>query len=341
MKENICLIIGTYPTTYLDSALLGLTLESWRQQGYDICLASHSPVSQELQKAAKYYIYSDENQMLDFPTYSNITWYHVNEQFRYQTNWGNTLGRHSYAVLQNIKNCIHFLSSKKYTHFFYIETDGFLNTEDHLRFELELKEADFINQDYWFMMEYEGLTSLPVTNFFGGRIQYFLDRFAVVDNHQTYLELSIGGGGYSLESLFGELFIKGQQGVGTIKHTNPRNFFTSEWFGISSGGDVQVPGLKSKDWWLDLVQDRHDGGIFYAIISPTSNAFNTVIKLLKNDEEVFSTPFHTGALTWFRIEIEPDRIWRFEQWIGNERIKHIEYTSSQIIDNKWSYMEFH
>ena len=115
MKENICLIIGTYPTTYLDSALLGLTLESWRQQGYDICLASHSPVSQELQKAAKYYIYSDENQMLDFPTYSNITWYHVNEQFRYQTNWGNTLGRHSYAVLQNIKNCIHFLSSKKYS----------------------------------------------------------------------------------------------------------------------------------------------------------------------------------------------------------------------------------
>lgn len=341
MKENICLIIGTYPTTYLDSALLGLTIESWRQQGYDICLASHSPVSQELQKASKYYIYSDENEMLEFPTVSNITIYHANETFLYQTNFGNTLGKHSYAVLQNIKNSIHFLSSKKYTHFIYIESDGFLNLEDHLKFENELVEVDFLNQDYWFMMEYEGLSNLPVTNFFGGRIDYFVDRFSIINDHQSYFDTAIGGGGYSLESLFGEMFVRYPQGQGVIKRTNPRNFFTNEWFGVSSGGQVGIPGLKHKDWWIDLVKDRNNENCFYSIVSHTQHSFDTVLKLFKNDKEVFSTPVVTGPLTWFRIDVEQECTWRLEQWVGNEKIKHLEYTSEQILENGWSFMEFH
>ena len=32
-KNNICVIIGSYPTNYLDNSLLGLTIESWKQQG--------------------------------------------------------------------------------------------------------------------------------------------------------------------------------------------------------------------------------------------------------------------------------------------------------------------
>lgn len=341
MKENICIIIGTYPTTYLDSALLGLTLESWKQQEYDICIASHYPINQDLQHASKYYIYSDENEMLEFPTISNITWYHSNEQFLYQTNWGNTLGKHSYAVLQNIKNALHFLSSKKYTHFFFIEADGFLNSEDHFRFEKELKDDDFLNKDYWFMMEYEGATNLPVTNFFGGRIDYFIDRFSIVNDSKTYMDYSINGGGYSLESLFGELFVRLQEGEGTIKRTNPRNFFTNEWFGVSSGGEVRVPGLKSKDWWIDLVKDRDIENVGYAIVTHTSSVFNSVLKLFKNNKEVFSSPIMTGPLMWFKIDLEQSCTWRLEHWVGNEKSKQIEHTSEQILENGWSFMEFH
>ena len=341
MKKDTCIVIGTYPTTYLDSALLGLTIESWKQQGYDICLVSHFPVNQDLQKASKYYIYSDENEMLEFPTISNISWYHANSDFLYQTNWGNTLGKHSYAVLQNIKNAIHFLSSKKYTHFFFVEADGFLNSEDHFKFEKELEDADFLNKDYWFMMEYEGATTLPVTNFFGGKLDYFVKRFSVVKDTDSYLSLSAGGGGYSLESLFGELFIRLQQGDGVVKHANPRNFFTSEWFGVSSGGEVRVPGLKSKDWWIDLVQEKGSQEIMYMIVSHSSSVFNTVLKLFKNNVEVFSTPFQTGPLAWFKTQIEPDCTYRLEHWIGGQLTKHIEYTSEQILENNWSFMEFH
>ena len=164
---------------------------------------------------------------------------------------------------------------------------------------------------------------------------------AIIDNTQTYLELSSGGGGYSLESLFGELFIRWAQGEGVIKRVNPRNFFDNKWFGVSNGGEVRVPGLKHKDWWLDLVKDKNDSGKFYAIISHTNSPFNTILILFKNNIEVFSTPFHTGALSWFKIDIEPECNWRFEQWIGDEKIKHVEYTTQQIIENEWSYMEFH
>ena len=94
-KEQVCVIISSYTTNYLDSSLLGLTIKSWANAGYDICLVSHSPLNPDLQKSSKYYLYTDENEMLVYPEISNTTWFCETEVFKYQTNWGNTMGRHS------------------------------------------------------------------------------------------------------------------------------------------------------------------------------------------------------------------------------------------------------
>ena len=106
IKDQTCVIISSYPQNHLDHSLLNLTVESWKSQGYDICLVSHSPLNPDTQKASKYYIYTDENEMLEYPEISNITWYHGSPEFLYQTNWGNTLGKHSYAILKNIQNTL-------------------------------------------------------------------------------------------------------------------------------------------------------------------------------------------------------------------------------------------
>ena len=60
-KSEICVIVGGYPQNHQDTALLSLTIESFKRYGYDICLVSHSPINNDLQKASKYTIYSDEN----------------------------------------------------------------------------------------------------------------------------------------------------------------------------------------------------------------------------------------------------------------------------------------
>ena len=341
-KEQVCVIISSYTTNYLDSSLLGLTIKSWANAGYDICLVSHSPLNPDLQKSSKYYLYTDENEMLVYPEISNTTWFCETEVFKYQTNWGNTMGRHSYAILKNIQNSLYFLKSKPYTHFIYLEVDGFLNHEDHLAFESKLNEVNFLESDYWLMMEYEGLAHLPVTNFFAGRINYFYNRLFPINTPTRYMNVAIGSGGYSLESFFGEMFIKYPEGIGHIERSNPRKLFpNNNWFGISSNSTIHIPGLQNVDWWIDMVVDKNEPTTFYTVVSQSKHAFNTVLKLFRNDDEIFSTDCVTGPLVWFKVDIEPDKIYRFEQWIGNERIKHLEYTSSQIIDNKWSYMEFH
>lgn len=339
-KANICVIISSYPQNYLDSSLLGLTVESWKQQGYDICLVSHSPLNPDIQKTSKYYIYTDENEILEYPEISNITWYNGNEEFLYQTNWGNTLGNHSYAILKNMQNAFHFLRSKPYTHFIYLEVDGFLTQENHELLEQKLVETDFLNKDFWLMMEYEGMSSLCVTNFFGGRISYFSERFKVVSTPRKYMAMSIGSGGYSLESFFGEMFIKNPQGHGHIERNNPRNLFPNEWFGASVGGEVYIPNLKHKDWWLDLVKDKTQDDVMYAVVSSTKHIFDGKLVIYEDDVVVLEIKFATGPLRWFKLEGQGKK-YRLEHVINNEVVKKVEYTREQVKNNIWSFMEFH
>jgi hypothetical protein len=339
-KANICVIISSYPQNYLDHSLLGLTIESWKQQGYDICLVSHSPINPDIQKSSKYYIYTDENEILEYPEISNITWYQGNEQFLYQTNWGNTLGNHSYAILKNMQNAFHFLRSKPYTHFIYLEVDGFLTQENHELLEQKLTETDFLNKDFWLMMEYEGMSSLCVTNFFGGRISYFSERFKIVKTPRKYMAMSIGSGGYSLESFFGEMFIKNPQGHGHIERNNPRNLFPNEWFGASVGGEVYIPNLKHKDWWLDLVKDKTQDDVMYAVVSSTKHIFDGKLVVYEDDAIALEIKFTTGPLRWFKLEGQGKK-WKLEHIINNKVVKKVEYTKEQVKNNIWSFMEFH
>ena len=44
-KEKTCVLIGAHPQTSNDSALLSLTIEGIKRQGFKICLVSHSPIN--------------------------------------------------------------------------------------------------------------------------------------------------------------------------------------------------------------------------------------------------------------------------------------------------------
>jgi hypothetical protein len=340
-KKDICVVISSYPQTSIDHSLLGLTIESWKQQGYDICLVSHSPLNPDTQKASKYYIYTDENEMLTFPDISNVTWFYGAEEFLYQTNWGNTMGKHSYAILKNIQNTLHFLKSKPYTHFIYVEIDGFLNHENHKLLESHLDEVGFLGLDYWLMMEYSELAQLPVTNFFGGRISYFLRRLHSVDSPEKYMKMSKGGGGYSLESFFGQVFVANKEGKGYIVYDAPRTIFPNEWFGISMNGQVYVPGLKHKDWWLDIVKDKHNEDSIYIIITQSQHAFEGTLKLYEDDIETASIDITTGPFVWIKVERKNIKKWKLEHIIKNEVVKKVEYTTEEIMNNIWSFFELH
>jgi len=336
-KNNICVIIGSYPTTYLDNSLLGLTIESWKQQGYDICLVSHIPLNTDIQKAAKYSIYTDENDILKFDNFSDITWYYSCPEFLYQSNWGNTIGKHSFAVLKNIQNALYFLKSKQYTHFIYADSDSFLNIDEHLFLENNLAETDFLNKNTWFMTEYSGNVFLPASSMFAGNIDYFYSKIESFQTPQDYLKYC--GTGYSLESFISKLFFEnGPTDTDIIIPQPARQIFTNPWYGISSNGSNLVPGLKHKDWWLDFVRDDKDNSIIYLIITNSNYQFDTTIKLFKDNQLATEFDHTTGPFLWIRLDMGETKEWRAENWIGNEKIKEISLTTDNIKNNIYSFL---
>ena len=338
-KNQTCVIISSYPQSHLDSSLLSLTIESWTQQGYDICLTTHSPVNQDIQKAVKYYIYTDENEMLVYDDISTLTWFYGTEEFTYQTNWGNTMGKHSYAILNNIKNSLQLLESKNYTNFIFIDDDIFLTTNDHLLLEEKFIETNFIEKDYWFFVEHEA-ASLAVSNCFGGKIAYFKEVLSKTQTPQDYLDYCRSTKGFSLENYLGKAFLLEGNGNGHYENYPLRHLFKNEWIGTSQGGNVYIPGLKHKDWWLDIVKDNKDSDSGYAIIYETKYQFNIQIVCYKDEEVYFETEITTGPLYWFKLNLSEGGVWRLEQKLDGKAIKQVEYTTQQIIDNNSSFMDF-
>lgn len=342
-KSNICVIVGSYPQNHMDTALASLTIESFKRQGYDICFVSHSPLNNDLQKACKYYIYSDENHILKFPNPTSVGIYHANAEVHYQTNWGNKIGSHSYSVLTNVKNALYLLQNKPYKKFIYIDSDTFLHQEDHTLLETKLAESNFENKDFWFMLESnENNMPLPTTAFFAGDVAHFNYVLNQIDSPERYLEIGSLVGGYALEAIFGALFInEGHNGY--LEPTPPRYLFKSPWLGISSTiGKTIIPGLDPPlQVNADIVKYKYpeDPKHVSFVIEFCSKNEPITVKLYKDNNIIGVEEVISGPIIWWAYECENTNIWKIELYHKNELLTKVERTTEEIFWNFWSFLE--
>ena len=340
-KKDICVIIGCYPQNHVDSTLVSLTLEGFKRQGYDICLTSHIPLSNELQKASKYYIYSDENYTLNFPKPSSITIFFASEELHYQTNWGNRMGIHSLAILMNMKNALSLLQSKKYKNFIYVECDTILNSNDHNLLESKLKEISFSEKNYWFMIENSNNMVVPVTTIFGGNIDYFNNIFNLINTEEEYLNICNQVGAYSLEALFSALFCNVIDEKGYLDYTKPRDIFSSKWLGISNYGTVSIPELDDEfDVDIDIVKEKgNTENHIFCVLFFNKKEEPINIKFYKDNNLVSDLEIITGALNYWVYEIDNTKNWKVEVYHNNKLLKIVNRTIDEILWNGWSYFE--
>lgn len=330
-KEKICVIIGSYPQNYKDTSLLGLTIESFKLQGYDICLVSHSPINNELQQASNYTIYSKENLILEFPTPSPVTEFCDTKDVRFQTNHGNKVGRHSFAILMNIKNALYLLNNKKYTHFLYAESDTFLTDKDQNLLESKLNEADFLEKEYWFMLE-NPQTNLVITSLFGGKIDVFLNTLKSINTPEDYLKIESS----SLEIFMGKLFPDNNN----YHNIKPRDIFESKWLGISSYGSISFPNLNNKiKVVVDIVRNFKDDNNVFFIINTNNITDLVTVKLYKNNQNIITADITTGPLYYWGYPKQDTNTWKIEIWKNNKIISHVERTTEEIFWNKMSYFQ--
>ena len=106
LKENTCVIIGSYPTSLEHNAMLNLTTFAAKKNGYDVCLVSHQPLSTDIQKYINYYIYSDENDT-SLINSGDVHTFYVNLRFiNYCSNY------HSYPILKKYAKCVIIIKRK-------------------------------------------------------------------------------------------------------------------------------------------------------------------------------------------------------------------------------------
>ena len=330
-KEKVCIIIGSYPQNYKDTTLLGLTVESFKLHGYDICLVSHSPINNELQQASNYTIYSKENLILEFPTPSVVTEFCDTKDVRFQTNYGNKIGRHSFAVLMNIKNALYLLNSKKYTHFLYAENDTFLTSKDQNLLESELEKANFLENDYWFMLE-NPQTQLVATSLFGGKIDIFLKTLDPINTPEDYLKIESS----SLETFMSKLFPNNNN----YHDIKPRDIFESKWLGISSYGVINFPDLNNGiNVVIDIVRNFKDEDNVFFIINTNAISNSVNVKLYKNNHNIYNSDIITGPLHYWGYSKQDTDIWKMEVWKDNKIISQVERTTEEIFWNRMSYFK--
>jgi hypothetical protein len=340
-KEEICVIIGSYPQNHMDTTIVSLTIESFKRRGYDICLVSHAPLSSELQKASKYFIYSDENEILNFPEPSSITSFFANSEIHYKTNWGNKIGAHSLAILRNMKNALYLLKNKKYKSFIYAECDTVLNSEDHKLLESKLEEISFNEKDYWLMIENATDNMIvPVTSLFGGNIDYFNNVFEQIDTEEDYLNICKLTSSYTLESLFSVLFCRNVSQNGYLDYTKPRDLFTSKWLGISNYGKIDIPEFENEfDVDIEIVKNKNSNDQVYYVLY--FNPKNELINIKFYTDNIIFKDFEitTGALHYWVFDVNETKTWKMEVYYNNKLLKTLERTTEEIFWNVFSYFE--
>jgi hypothetical protein len=336
-KNNICVIIGSYPQNHQDTALLSLTIESFKRYGYDICLVSHSPINNDLQKASKYTIFSDENYTLKFPEPSSIATFIDTGSLRFQTNNGNRMGVHSFAILMNLKNAYWLLKNKNYTHFIYVDSDTFLNNEDQKVLEDKLTEFDFMNKDGWFMVEsYSDISLVPVTSMFGGNIKYFSDLLEDINTPEDYIRTAAPKHGYSLEAFVAAKFTNPEH----YHFIKPRDIFSSKWLGISSFGSVHFPDLDNEyNVEIDIVRNLNDDNSLACVINVSSKEELIHLKIYKDNQLEESTDLTTGPLYYWGFSKQDSNVWRMEVYKNDKLVSQVERTTEDIFWNYWSFFE--
>lgn len=229
------LIVGSYPSTEETEKVLKSVLERVNND-FDILLATHCPVSKEIQSMVKYFVYDSDNQMIPRDPLSSFWADYPSFFVRVFNNWGKF--HHGYAVYKSIMNSL-YLCSHSYESFIYMEGDTVFSNEDILKLknlkticEKNKKEALFFKDTNW-------LSSIVVYS----SINFFKDIFFFNGTREGYLsDCEIIKSNTELENFFyrSVQYKNAFDKIHFIENINISKYFPTSKFGINTFYDGEV-----------------------------------------------------------------------------------------------------
>lgn len=168
------IIISSYPNTPEREKTLIDCINAVSNKGYDILVASHCPVSTEIQNMVNYCVFDKDN---SHSSYDDSPFYWIgNDSFHFITK----IKGHALAICRSMANSFAIAKFQKYDYFVFMESDNIFSESDFLKFEILREEMIKEDKKMFFFKcewidEYVGPVSQYDTLVFGGMVNWFND----------------------------------------------------------------------------------------------------------------------------------------------------------------------
>ena len=335
---NLPVIISCYSQSNNESSVLSINIEQLYNYGHPICVTSHKLINRDLEDKIDYFIYTKENHVLPKKFGSDYyTYYFTSDNFKYFTNFGGSMGGHSYAIILNLLNGLNLLKSKGYKFFMFLESDTVIDYKSYNDLLEHLKEFDFSFHNSYFFSE-NGL-GMVGSSMFIGDIDFFiskLENFGTIEKYINHCEEK--NISYGIEVFLSNVFYYGNDKC-LINEHRIGDIIKNDFLGCLSGGQIIIKDFKTYNWWLDIVRHENSEAVFL-IISP-SNTVEDITMELYYDNILKNTSNKTICGSYL-YEIITDLNFKEISYIAKKNgkiIKQATRSKEDIFDNIRAYAQ--
>jgi glycosyltransferase involved in cell wall biosynthesis len=341
--EDELIIISTYPDTSTRIQLTKDCIESFRKTKRKILLVSHYPVSDEIQRMVDYYVYDENNLMIDNSYYTHF--YNYRPEYDVQINInGLEKPNQSLAAMNNFHNGVKFSKSIGVSKVMIVTYDVILQDQD-----LPLIEDYFNKLDEWkccIALMNTDLGKGVETTSMVFRTDYFLDIFPDIRSEELFNEKcrQIGSQNFLEDYMFKT--IKDEHGLWI--EPNVRTILPNSGVGVSSNSEymsiLPIDGDDNKLMFYFFTYNIDDK-IVHVRISSNDIVYDEVVNKISESREIQKVIEFKG----YPINVTVDKIdngviykttkyeinsENFESYKNNGYFKYKNRVKNQVTDYK-------
>lgn len=293
VDKKTVVVMTSHPNYKMAENITKLAIDSF--ENMDIILSSHCPISMELQKKVKYFVY-DKNNPLIRHDYYNQSWFETDEYYSLiKLHYNDNDLQHALAVYINYYNSIMYAKSLGYTTAICTNFDLIFSNDDINLIDSKIQKMYKKGLKSFYMTSTANEGTHYKTIFFITDVDFFLEKFKYVTNENDYNKLTreVGSSTNCLENFFYETLKNSNELL--LEEVHEKTLFSTSQIDIFSNIEYFTV--------LPLRGDSESFVVWFSSANSMDNR-NVSINVLKGTDVIFNTSYNIGKDFRFYKEIK-------------------------------------
>lgn len=249
---------------------------------FDVCVATHSPMSKEIQSMVKYYIYDHRNDIV--PNHPSFHVWADYPSFYFKSYHVSDFPNPAYAIYRSYMNAVHLLADY-YDDFIFVEGDCIFSVEDVEKLKNFKSTCERENKDAFFFVYPEMLSTL----FFYSKISFFKECFPLLKTPDEYLNHCEKVGSWRVLENFMFKCVENKNALDRIYNGGKKDgYFENSIIGLTSSSDA-INGCVAREYSAYVLNVENTDEIAFLYICSQAGVFEEMDVLL-DGEKVYTIP---------------------------------------------------